>query len=381
MPQPEPPDDALRAAWVGQRAVAWVIDEAPVPDDLAFTLVVIARRCDENGKGSFQSKKTMAAATGRSEAQMYRDVKKLLKLGLIEPGDQSLPGKFGIPAWKAPTVYDVVMARKGPKPVRQSKNPTGKKKPDDVDGNEPPRMDARGGMDATPSTEASGGGRMDARGGGRMDATQTKPLNNPLNNPSLSGGNRPSVPAPRSANDRERDGEDSFQEPEPPNPIHRLVIERGCPPELADDVIGYIEATNTIDGIGWWFHAHGNGTLAVQVATALAGLKRCVRCNGDGQVWSEQFGTLVPCRSCSDRQPRSGQRGQHEAYRNPDPAAYDAWLSNQPPGRESAQSRKAREYLEIGARLDAEQGIAYHPDHPHRLIDSHADAAAYHEDL
>lgn len=138
-------------AWVGQRAVAWVIDEAPVPADLAFILIVIARRCDESGCGSYQSMKTLAEKTGKSEAQARRDVKRLRELGLLLMGDQTLPGKHGVPAGKCPVVYDLPLSLAGPKPINRSKNPTGRR-------SEPatPRMDAppasmrTPGMDATP---------------------------------------------------------------------------------------------------------------------------------------------------------------------------------------------------------------------------------------
>lgn len=200
--------------WVSARAVAWVIHDAPVPADLAWTLTVIAACCDENGRGSYQSASTIAEKTGKSTSQVERDITRLRKLGLIIPGDQRLTEHLG---GKRPVVYDLPLTMKGPKPVKQSKNPTGKKASDDApsrihaggmgveertarmdaggEGNkrrsaditEPdtPRMDARGGMDAS--------SRMDAGPTSRMDAApppawmrDKQPLNNPLNNLSLS---------------------------------------------------------------------------------------------------------------------------------------------------------------------------------------------------
>lgn len=113
------------ATWVGQRAVAWVVDEAPVPADLAFTLIVIARRCDDSGRGSYQSLKTIAEKTGKSEAQTARDIRRLRELGLLVLGDQGLPGRHGVHPGMWPTVYDVPLSLSGPKPAKQSKNPTG----------------------------------------------------------------------------------------------------------------------------------------------------------------------------------------------------------------------------------------------------------------
>lgn len=130
------------ATWVGRRAVAWVIDEAPVPADLAFTLTVVARRCDDDGRGSYQSLKTIAEKVGKSEAQAARDLRRLRDLGLLLLGDQSLPEKHGVPRGKRPTVYDVPLGVKGPKPVKGSKNPSGLPKSAEPEFSTPPRMEA-----------------------------------------------------------------------------------------------------------------------------------------------------------------------------------------------------------------------------------------------
>lgn len=118
-----------RPDWTGQAALAWVIDEAPVPPDLAWTLVVIARRCDKNGRGSYQSIPTLAAKTGKSEKQARRDVARLVELKLIEPGDQTLVGH--LPTGRRPVVYDLVMSTTGAKPTRP---PRGKPLTPPVDG-------------------------------------------------------------------------------------------------------------------------------------------------------------------------------------------------------------------------------------------------------
>jgi hypothetical protein len=167
--------------WVSARAVAWVIHDAPVPADLAFTLNVIAARCDEHGRGSYQSVATVAEKTGKSPDQARRDIKRLLQLGLLLLGDQSLVNH--LPPGQRPVVYDVPLHLRGPKPVKESRNKTGGKKPDT------PGMDARGGMDATPGMDAPGTPCMDA--GRPLAPMQVKqPLNNPMNNPSLSAAVR-----------------------------------------------------------------------------------------------------------------------------------------------------------------------------------------------
>ena len=137
--------------WVSQRAVAWVIDEAPVPPELAWTLVVIARACDEHGQGSWQSTATLAKKTGKSESQVKRDINRLLELGLLRLGDQTLPARYGVPAHRRPVVYDVALDVVGQKPARAPK----RRGNQTTDTGITQKLD---GMDATPR------GRMDARG-------------------------------------------------------------------------------------------------------------------------------------------------------------------------------------------------------------------------
>jgi len=136
---------------VSQRAVAWVIDEAPVPPELAWTLVVIARACDEHGQGSWQSTATLAKKTGKSESQVKRDINRLLELGLLRLGDQTLPARYGVPAHRRPVVYDVALDVVGQKPARAPK----RRGNQTTDTGITQKLD---GMDATPR------GRMDARG-------------------------------------------------------------------------------------------------------------------------------------------------------------------------------------------------------------------------
>lgn len=164
--------------WVSARAVAWVIHDAPVPADLAFTLTVIASRCDEHGRGSYASVPTIAEKTGKSPDQVRRDIKRLLDLELLLLGDQSRANH--LPGGQRPVVYDVPLNLRGPKPIKESRNRTGGKKP------------SAPGMDATPRIHATPG--MDAPQTPCMDADRPlasmppkKDLNRSLNNPSLSG--------------------------------------------------------------------------------------------------------------------------------------------------------------------------------------------------
>jgi hypothetical protein len=308
--------------WVGVRAVAWVLDDAPAPTDLLPTLVAIARRCDEDGKGSYQSVPTIAKKTGKSPEQVQRDIKRLLADGFIRLGDQTLPEKRGVPAGKRPTVYDVALEKRGPKPVKGSKNPTGKKKDDAT-----PRFHATPGIHAGGGMEAPSTPRMDARSWGGMDATQTKPLNNPMNKPSLSGAGRLSVPSPR-VPERERD-ESVSQKPEPTSIARKVLAKRGLTDDEIDFALGHIESQNAINGDGWWITADRNGTLDTWVASAREAMERgtvsggppCRRCNGTGKHPStnEMFrGVDVDCEcrwQAVDRKPRSSERcTKHPSY-------------------------------------------------------------------
>ena len=180
--------------WVSARAVAWVIHDAPVPADLAFTLAVIAARCDEHGRGSYQSVATIAALVGKSSKQTQRDIVQLRELGLLLLGDQSLANH--LPPGQRPVVYDVPLKVRGPKPVKESRNKSASRRDHhapETGGNTPP-------MDGTPPTHGTPpmheGGTPPIHGGSTppMDVPRPlpsmgakQPLNNPFNNPSLSG--------------------------------------------------------------------------------------------------------------------------------------------------------------------------------------------------
>ncbi|MET0417288.1 MAG: helix-turn-helix domain-containing protein [Actinoplanes sp.] len=259
-------DNEERGAWVSQRAVSWVIDEAPVPTSLFAVLIVIARRCDNSGCGSYQSVPTIAEKTGKSADQVKRDIRELKKLGLIVPGDESLVQH--LPVWKRPAVYDVALQMSGPKPVKESKNKAGV-------------TSQGGGMDAPPGMDATGwhstrqGGGMDALGGGGMDAPQTKPLKNPRNKPSLSPREDDISPPSSAEPEPEREIEIASQKPEPeePTPIHRLLLDAGCPTENLDEVEAELIARHEPRSPAWWRTVAKNKDLPDLVAEVLEALQ------------------------------------------------------------------------------------------------------------
>lgn len=239
--------------------MSWVIDDAPVPTTLFPVLMVIARRCDDQGRGSYQSVPTIAEKAGKSADQVKRDIRELKKLGLLTPGDESLVAHIEV--WRRPAVYDLPLHVRGPKPVKESKNKSGGK---GLGGG----MDAPGGMDATGWHGCTQGGGMDALGGGGMDAPLIKPLNNPLNNPSLSAQDQQADVEAKTERENE-DPSQNLNEAEPLRPEQKLIAKRGVSGDAVDYVCTWIDCRFAINGLGWWYTADRNGSLDQHIAEAM----------------------------------------------------------------------------------------------------------------
>jgi hypothetical protein len=78
-----------------------------MPPQLLGTLFGLADHADKKGEGAYPSVRTLAAYACKSERSVQRDLKELLKLGLIRAGDQKAAAH--IPAERRPYVYDLVM--------------------------------------------------------------------------------------------------------------------------------------------------------------------------------------------------------------------------------------------------------------------------------
>ncbi|MFI1194145.1 hypothetical protein ACH4T9_12920 [Micromonospora sp. NPDC020750] len=340
-----PSDDTARPDWVGQRAIAWVIDDAPVPADLAWTLIVIARRCGKDGKGSRQNTKTIAAKAGKSVKQAQREIVRLRELGLIVLGDQSLVAH--LPPGQRPTVYDVPLHLKGPKPQKESRNKSGLRKGEDSD---TPPIDGTPPLEGTPTLEGGTTPPLEGESTPPLEGSQKKPLNDPLNNPSSLSARTP-VPPPRDpADDRERDDSTSSADPKPNHDLrHQLVIKHGSPAHLAEQVVQVIEAENPgIRGLGWWTSLDERNHLAHHVQQALAALAACTNCAGKGEVWSEMYSTTVRCGSCPrptvarDYQGHSSERGLAKRVNVPEGTHMAGWAR-----RKSAEAEKAAGWLTL----------------------------------
>jgi hypothetical protein len=386
--------DEDRPDWVSQRAVAWVIDDAPVPADLAWTLVVIARRCNHLGKGSRQTTKTIAAKTGKSPKQAQRDVARLRALGLIVEGDQTLVAH--LPAGKRPTVWDVPLHLKGPKPAKESRNPSGLKREDDIS-----PMDGTPPLQGTPPMDGESTPPLHGVPTPPMDGVQKKPLKNPLNNPPSplppSDANAPTIPAPREGGDGEFDSDQEqrintlvgeiltlrpgdrmwtrrtiraaidkcLTDGKPLSEIERAFPACAVDPEtkapgrlpmdfywwaLPDQLVPFCAACNDTGTV-----PYGDGTvegicqacnpitdeMRGEFIRTLPNYPPCKHGINGGNVAMTGYGWMY-CASCRhasgyvstkafvDQQPRSSERGGHRSYRNFPAEDYEAWHVRHP---------------------------------------------------
>ncbi len=67
----------------------------------------LADHADKQGRGAYPSVRTLAAYACKTERSVQRDLKELLKLNLIRPGDPAVAAH--IPAERRPAVYDLAV--------------------------------------------------------------------------------------------------------------------------------------------------------------------------------------------------------------------------------------------------------------------------------
>src|SRR5690606_8715015 len=138
---------------------------------------------------------TIAEKVGKSTRQVKRDIARLVSLGLLLEGDQSLVAD--IPAGHRPVVYDIPLDLSGPKPGR---TPRGGRGDVDVTGDAGVTSDMG---DQSGVTSASMVGCRPRPSRGDVDVTQIrseKELKESLEKPPPAP---PSPPAPRAAISRE----------------------------------------------------------------------------------------------------------------------------------------------------------------------------------
>jgi hypothetical protein len=265
----EPVDDE-RPSWVSQRAVAWVLDDAPVPVELLPALIAVARRCDENGKGSRQTASTIGVKIGKSKKQVQRDLVRLRELGLLLLGNQSLVAHLS--AGQRPTVYDLPLHLKGDKPLRESKNPTGAKKTHPIHGTTP--------LEGAPPMDGVGGTPLDGGSTPPMDGVQKNPLNKPKEQPSLSAREPTASGAVKAPG--ERDDRSSLSNQDLP---HRLLATQGVIGDEADRIIDSIVISNSVRSDGFWRTVDRNGDLPALIEKTRAAIG-----DTDNATWPDHCG-------------------------------------------------------------------------------------------
>ncbi len=262
-------------SWISQVGVAWALDDAPCPHDLLATLIAIARRADAQGKGSWQSAATISAKVGKSVRQIREDIKRLRSANLIILGDQSIiPPE--IPTGRRPVVYDLVLASKGAKPIRQARNPSGKNKctlP----------MDSAGATGSTGAIESTSWSAMESASRGDAGSTQKRLLEKEVKETL-------SAPEAASSSDREKDLSDKQTKL---TVAHQELAKLGVHANLADQII----ARQPSKGPGWWRHLGRNGDLASLIAEV--GPQQERRISSNRARCQRHIGELAHnCRAC-----------------------------------------------------------------------------------
>lgn len=247
--EPQSPSDP---GWVSRVCVAWVIDDAPCPTELLPVLTTIARRCSNDGTGSYQSKATLAKRTGKSRDQVEADVKRLLELGLIRKGDQSLLNDTKIPDWQRPVVYDVALEMRGDKPTRAGRNKSGKNKRTETPGTGTP-----GGTDTPPGTDTPTPGGTDTPHPPGMDTPQINPSKNPSNK------TQREMPA-KKITSRQRADAEGFR---------MLTVVRSYNEREALHLIRELNRKFGIYSAQWWIEADENGSLDTRIEEVKAEYK------------------------------------------------------------------------------------------------------------
>ena len=144
--------------WLSVPAVLWAMDDAHgvppggVPARLRSTLFAVARYADEDGRGAYPSARQVAWITGKSVAQVKRDMAGLAGLGVLLPGDPGLVKD--IRADRRPKVYDLAMPRGA-----SGRTPSG----------EPRGASRRAPSGASRGASGAGTGRMGLQNGAHLD--------------------------------------------------------------------------------------------------------------------------------------------------------------------------------------------------------------------
>ena len=154
----------------------------------------------------------------------------------------------------------------------------------------------------------------------------------------------PSSDAPATAPaelEPERENVDaSQQQPEPHNPVRCMLIKDGCPAERVEQVKNRIDIIKNVQGDGFYYTAHGNGSLKVAVVEALQDLNTpqtasdgkppwCGHCDERTRQRTAEWPENVSVSRCPDCHPLAAVnvQGRSDARRSPSAARAEQALA------------------------------------------------------
>lgn len=195
-----------------------------------------ARSADAGGKGAYPGIDTMMRRTRLSDRTVQRKTDKLLALGLIRPGDQSLTAH--LPANVRPPVVDVAMELRRPSAEGGRRE---KKRQD---------RERKRGVTASP---LDGGERGDSR-------TPLGVTDSPERGDSVTGKGCPGV--------TQEELEEDQKSLSLPDPVTALVRRAAVVPAGDDETtfIHWMKTKYPDRGIGWWRTIEARGDLAHHAA-------------------------------------------------------------------------------------------------------------------
>lgn len=196
---------------------------------------------------------------------------------------------------------------------------------------------------------------------------------------------RPRPPDAELGPNREREVDASPEEAEPTNPIHRLLLDAGCPTENLIEVEGELLARHEPRSPAWWRTVAKNGDLPDLVAEVLEALQPIqpeltVEHHANAHPYQPNDNGSPNCKQCelpkaNGRHRVGNQGGGYIAQRMA--AGADA---NAPPLRRSTSAMRAEQALTVADELDRKNGHGKYASSTYiRMTDSHHPSRDYSE--
>ncbi|MFG1846848.1 hypothetical protein [Micromonospora carbonacea] len=294
---------------------------------------------------------------------------------------------------------------------------TGQRRPRESRGTDTPVSlgDATGdtGQPVPATEESRGNGGVSHGATSSAIPTQHQPGKEENQPSSLSA--RTSVPGPRDpADDRERDESTTSEDPKPNTPDYQVLAEEGVDTDEAHRLIPVIVEQCNVQKPGFWRHVQRNRDIVGIIATAraaLTGTSRggCGHCGGTGKTtahdqWDRPYPADCPACTPMTSETRSafvaqlaGQPCCDHGFEGGNLAMpYTGWMrcadcrraSGYVPIEQRDQQRRSSkrgnacaENMQEWLTGDLTDAPIMHPQHPRRMINSHANQDRYDEKL